>query len=133
MTEIAEIIRKAEADIAAVSGDQVTLYYRTHVYKSNPQRYESVIDNIVSAVGMSFHCDIMRRTRSRPISEARFAAWHILRHVTHLSLNDIGRIFDLHHSSIIHGINACNRYMELEPDYAAKYNEAKRIIQEVNA
>ncbi len=85
---------------------------------------------ITRAVSAAFGVPVedMRHGYSRHqyICKARFAAWHLIREQRRFSLNQIGQAYSFRdHSTIRSGILRAEVLLETDPDFAARYMEAR--------
>lgn len=133
---VQEIIERAEADILQSTGQRVRLIYRKELTPMAYRKKEELIDLVLMVVASIFRSDedkVRSKTRQRSITQTRFAVYSIVREFGPITLKELAKYFDCDHTTVIHGLKHCLDYRETEPDYAAKYNEAKRIIEEINA
>ena len=86
---------------------------------------------IISDVSRAYRVtptDMRSTAKRRAIAYARFAAWRLMRHETGLSLPQIGRLLGHRdHSTVINGIKAADRLLIDNPDFAARYEEARAL------
>ena len=69
--------------------------------------------------------------RKRDLMEARQTAMYLIRRMTNLSLNDIGKEFgDRDHSTILHSLDKVESTMRSDPAFAEK---VKEITTNINA
>lgn len=100
--------------------------------KANKKKI-NLIDNIINEVAKFYSLtpeDVKSKCRKRNIVKARFIAIYIIREETDLSLNDIAKIFNRDHSTIIHSIRIINDTLSLkyETDISEELQEIKKII-----
>ena len=65
------------------------------------------------------------RTRSRPIVEARQLYFYLLRKTMRIPLYKIGARFNMNHATVVHGIKAVERRMDV---YAMEWDVVNRLI-----
>lgn len=132
---IDEIIAEAQNKILKQTGLMVKLTYRKIAEDRVVKQH--IIDRSTMAVSYIFGFDevaLYGKSRKHHLSDARFALWFLIREQVPISQHELGRRFSgRDHTSIMYGLQRCQDLIETEPDYAAKYNEAKRIIEEINA
>ena len=89
------------------------------------------IDQIFEIIGRHYSVpveEIRGKKRLKDITTARHVTIYILRSITELSLNDIGRYFDMHHTSVL---SACNNVSEnMKSDPKLEY-EISSLIREI--
>ena len=62
--------------------------------------------------------------RKRDLMEARQTAMYLIRRMTNLSLNDIGKEFgDRDHTTVLHSLDQVEKKMRSDPAYAEKVKE----------
>ena len=62
--------------------------------------------------------------RQRDLMEARQTAMYLIRRMTNLSLNDIGKEFgDRDHTTVLHSLDQVEKKMRSDPAYAEKVKE----------
>lgn len=71
-----------------------------------------MIDTIESAVcaylDIAPH-QLRRRRKMRELVRARWHVWYLLRHRHELTLSDIGRRYEVDHSTVLHGVQQMER------------------------
>ncbi len=73
--------------------------------------------------------DLISKSRSRPLTNARHVAMYLMRECTGLSLIKIGEIFERDHTTALHGINKIDKNMrDREPVYR-QVQDLSRIIR----
>ena len=87
---------------------------------------ETVIWKISQITGVKV-ADIMSKSKVAEISIARFACFYALRKINLLTLAQIGRVFNRHHSTIIYGINA------FETQASFKHNIEYQLIKQIQS
>lgn len=68
------------------------------------------------------------RRSSRELSRARFLVYGLARAVTLRSFPEIGKIMLRDHTSIIHGMQRFDHFMESDPDFAATFDACRTIL-----
>ena len=90
-------------------------------------------DNIVKEVCQyySINADQVKgKSRLRDIVKARFMSIYLIKTETDFTLNAIGRMFNRHHSTILHSINTINNTLTIryETDVSDDLRDLKKII-----
>ena len=89
---------------------------------------------IVGYICSYFHVDedtLRGQSRSRDVVAARQIAIYLIRRMTSLSLNDIGKEFgDRDHSTIMHSLEKVESQMRSDPAFAEK---VKEITSNINS
>jgi chromosomal replication initiator protein len=73
--------------------------------------------------------DLVSKSRSRPLTQARHMAMYLMRELTGLSLIKIGELFDRDHSTALHGIK---RIENLMPNRDTVYRQVQEITKRIN-
>ncbi len=89
------------------------------------------IDQIFETVANHYNVsveDMRGKKRLKEITTARHVTIYILRTITELSLNDIGKYFDMHHTSVMSAVNNITENIKSDPklDY-----EVSAVIREI--
>ncbi|MEA4832224.1 MAG: chromosomal replication initiator protein DnaA [Oscillospiraceae bacterium] len=91
------------------------------------------IDKTFSVVSKKYGIsvdDIKSKKRTKEISEARHATIYILRTITDLSSNDIGRLFNgQHHTTILAAVEKMNNEISSSPSVEYSISELIRMIK----
>ena len=136
---VAEIIERAEADLSQTIGMNVRIVWfkkRERQPRRKPPMNEAAVMRILQAVSEVFGfpvAEILGPSKSRKICDARKAAYKLILNSRSAIQADVADLFRRDHSNVWADVKTCENRIETEPDYAAKYNEAKRIIEEINA
>ncbi len=72
---------------------------------------------------------IMSNNKAKDILLPRQVATYLIRELTDLSLPDIAKIFDQHHTTVMHAINRLNEQMNEQDELRAKVDDLKKNIQ----
>lgn len=88
-----------------------------------------VVNESARFFGMSAN-DIIYASRMQTLVQMRFMIWYYLRHDCDKTFVEIGNYFSKHHASIIHGINALDNRMRLEPSTLNRYLDYKEAMIE---
>ena len=98
--------------------------------KQIPQ-YDRELIKILSAVSessMITQGDIIGLSRQRSVAVVRFCFMYIA-HESGFTLSEIGRFLNRHHSTVIHGVRAFEKFIEIGYKYECRvYEEAKKYI-----
>jgi chromosomal replication initiation ATPase DnaA len=98
--------------------------------KQIPQ-YDRELIKILSAVSessMITQSDIIGLSRQRSVAVVRFCFMYIA-HESGFTLSEIGRFLNRHHSTVIHGVRAFEKFIEIGYKYECRvYQEAKKYI-----
>ena len=117
------LIRKheiSEDDYPNISSDRI----RDMVDGPFRDENESLVSQIANITGVSVG-HIMGKSRKVNIATARFACFWGLYHVNQMTYSGIGRMFNLHHSSIMYGIRVFEERSEF------KQNIEYQLIREI--
>lgn len=90
------------------------------------------IDQIFEIIAKHYNVpvnEIRGKKRLKDISTARHVTIYILRSITELSLNDIGRYFDMHHTSVLSACNNINESMKSDPKLEFEISSLIREIR----
>ncbi len=90
------------------------------------------IDQIFEIIAKHYNVpvnEIRGKKRLKDISTARHVTIFILRSITELSLNDIGRYFDMHHTSVLSACNNINESMKSDPKLEFEISSLIREIR----
>lgn len=71
---------------------------------------------------------IRGRRRTASLSRARFMVYGLARAVTLRSFPEIGRIMLRDHTSICHGMQRFDQFMESEPDFAETFDACRAVL-----
>ena len=88
---------------------------------------------VLVIIGYEFNVPVDKlseKTRQKNIVEARHIAMHILFNYIYnrrVALARIGGWLNRDHSAVIHGIGKVNDFLELEPEFKAKYDKIKKL------
>ena len=80
--------------------------------------FEGVCDLISGEFGVPRDA-LLSRLRTAEVSEARQAAYYILRKRYGLTFAQIGRLFGRNHSTVLHGVRAASMRGRVDKDYAS--------------
>jgi chromosomal replication initiation ATPase DnaA len=98
--------------------------------KTIPQ-YDRELIKILSAVSessMITQGDIIGLSRQRSVAVVRFCFMYIA-HESGFTLSEIGRFLNRHHSTVIHGVRAFEKFIEIGYKYECRvYEDAKKYI-----
>ena len=98
--------------------------------KTIPQ-YDRELIKILSAVSessMITQGDIIGLSRQRSVAVVRFCFMYIA-HESGFTLSEIGRFLNRHHSTIIHGVRAFEKFIDIGYKYECRvYEEAKKLL-----
>jgi len=72
--------------------------------------------------------DIFSKSRKRNITEARFAAWYLMKNILFMPYVKIGMKFRKDHSTIIHGVKEHRNLYEYAKDYKFKYLDIRKLL-----
>ena len=92
---------------------------------------DTLVERILSAVSKYYGVsadDMKSKRKTEDISNARQVAMHIIKTVTHLTLKEIGAIFDRDYSTVIFSLKKVEEYMKTVNNYE---NTVNKIIKEV--
>ena len=87
-----------------------------------------ILDETARYYGLSV-ADLVSKSRSRPLTNARHVAMYLIRETTGMTLPKIGELFDRDHTTALHGINKIDKNMrDREPVYR-QVQDLSRIIR----
>jgi chromosomal replication initiator protein len=94
-------------------------------------------ENIIKEVSKfySINADQVKgKSRLRDIVKARFMSIYLIKEETDFTLNAIGRMFNRHHSTILHSINTINNTLTIkyETDVSEDLKDLKKIINNLS-
>lgn len=75
--------------------------------RQGPRSHAELVRYVVGLVSEAYDVEsdqIFSKRRSKKVAEARQAAIYIVHHCSKMSLADIGRRFDRHHTTVMHAI-----------------------------
>jgi len=108
------------------------------VYRKYKQMYlnrDKHIENICRIVFAYFDVPlekIKEKNRQAQIIRAKqFTTYFLRREVNKTSLNEIGKIFDLDHATILHSINKIKGVIEVDKEYRNYHNELSSKMMEL--
>mgnify|MGYP002891942037 CR=1 FL=1 len=114
---------------ASFLGRKITTSLAKEILKVYVKLYqkEITIDHIIEVVCEYLNLDFARfnsTERTREIAQARQIAMYLIRRMTSMSLNDIGKEFgDRDHSTILHSLDKVESTMRSDPAFAEKVKE----------
>ncbi len=87
-----------------------------------------ILDETARYYGLSV-ADLVSKSRSRPLTNARHVAMYLIRETTGMTLPKIGELFERDHTTALHGINKIDKNMrDREPVYR-QVQDLSRIIR----
>ena len=119
---------------ASFLGRKITTSLAKEILKVYVKLYqkEITIDHIIEVVCEYLNLDFARfnsTERTREIAQARQIAMYLIRSMTNLSLDDIGREFgNRDHSTVIHSLDKVEEQMKKSPTFAETVKEIKTNI-----
>jgi chromosomal replication initiation ATPase DnaA len=128
VTEARHIARTAQQRIKDRTGMNISVLLCP--VEATPKTPERMLRIIAESLGMSANCYRMKN-RSRPFSELRFIAAHILRqNFATLTLHQIALFFGgLDHTSVINGLTRVNNLIHTgDTRFIEKYNQALKAV-----
>lgn len=72
-----------------------------------------VIEALINKYNEIYHVDLMSKTRIRSVVTARNCFYFILKTQYGITYQDIGRIFDKNHATIIHGVRSTRNLLDI--------------------
>ena len=123
----------AYSDLMGVMDEEAILKALEDVVKKSNEYIptpESIIEYIAKYFGLE--SDVLRgQGRGRDIVNARQIAMYLIRRMTNLSLNDIGKAFgDRDHTTVLHSLDKVEKQMRSDPAFA---ETVKEITTNINA
>ena len=112
-------------DIGWVMGIE---YSSSHVgLMVTPRRIVHIVSRLVGVTPFQF----MERTRRYKISHPRQVAMLLIREqCPMMSLSEIGRFFDMDHSSVIAGVQRARQNTAPGAEYETLYRDAKQLLED---
>jgi chromosomal replication initiator protein len=90
--------------------------------------HKAILQYTCDAFGIN-ETEIYARTRKPKIVEARFVCIYLIRKNIRYSLNDIGEIFGLDHSTVLYAIRKAEIYQEVDEDFKRLLNEVSNKLK----
>ena len=90
---------------------------------------KQIAKEVISQVNKYFETDCRVKSRKTNIVRPRMYACKIIRELTGMTLQDIGDLFGLDHTSIVHAIKTVDNDLKATPKYKAYYIELRAIIE----
>ena len=123
----------AYSDLMGVMDEEAILKALEDVVKKSNEYIptpESIIEYIAKYFGLE--SEVLRgQGRGRDIVNARQIAMYLIRRMTNLSLNDIGKAFgDRDHTTVLHSLDKVEKQMRSDPAFA---ETVKEITTNINA
>lgn len=88
-----------------------------------PVTVAKIIDEVSRTYGMTTD-DIMSKKQNAPITKVRQICMYIVREITDMSLEEIGKNFGKNHATVLHSINKISSLMEAQP-------KEKNVIEDI--
>lgn len=96
---------------------------------SDKQLLEIISESVHEEFGIFFE-DLQMKTRKRAVVDIRNMVMLIYRHRTRASLTEIGGIFGLHHTTVIHGMENAKYLIDFDKNYHDKYYSLKNKVEQ---
>jgi chromosomal replication initiator protein len=90
---------------------------------------EQIFESVANYYNISVD-DMRGKKRLKEITTARHVTIYILRTITELSLNDIGKYFDMHHTSVLSAVNNITENLKNDPKLDWEISAIIREIRE---
>ncbi len=87
-----------------------------------PVTIQRIVDEVSRTTGISVE-DIYSKVQKANISHARKITFYVIRKVTNMSYEDIGKEFDKHHSTVIYNISQIEKEIEKNSKLARQIND----------
>lgn len=120
-----------------LSGESPSLFYAQNAIRdmrNNNQPVPVTVDRIIEEVARTMNVsadDIRSQKRSAPISQARQVAEYVVRTITNLSMEEIGKHFsNRDHSSVFYAIREVEKRMTTDSVFKGLIND---IIKNINS
>lgn len=88
-----------------------------------PVTVSKIIDEVTRTYGISVD-EIMSKKQNAPITKVRQICMYIVREITDMSLEEIGKNFGKNHATVLHSINKVVALMEAQP-------KEKNVIEDI--
>ena len=123
----------AYSDLMGVMDEEAIMKALEDVVKKSNEYIptpESIIEYIAKYFGLDSEV-LQGQSRGRDIVNARQIAMYLIRRMTNLSLNDIGKVFgDRDHTTVLHSLDKVEKQMRSDPAFA---ETVKEITTNINA
>lgn len=123
----------AYSDLMGVMDEEAIMKALEDVVKKSNEYIptpESIIEYIAKYFGLDSEV-LQGQSRGRDIVNARQIAMYLIRRMTNLSLNDIGKAFgDRDHTTVLHSLDKVEKQMRSDPAFA---ETVKEITTNINA
>ena len=89
------------------------------------------VDKIFNAIFAKYGIsrdDIVGKKRNKEIATARHIAIHITKSITEMSLQNLGKIFNRDHATVIASLKAVEKRINAEPGFSAEISELRKEI-----
>lgn len=84
------------------------------------------VHNISCSINNVDYDSSFTKSRVKDIVSARYMTFAAFRERTHMSLSDIGSVFNKDHATVLHGVKQVSNLSETDKLYEKKYNELLR-------
>lgn len=132
---LVELIKKFEGDVSKILGRNVKLSMFEVNHKILMEE-DTLIDDIKMIVARYYRINISDldiASRRRPLPEARFMCYRLIRELSPISLNRIGQLFGHRdHSTVIHGLGAIDDLMLTDRSVREAYDRLCMDIKRIN-
>ena len=102
-----------EVSLSNVSEILKDMYREKTAYVPTP---DDIIDETAKYYGISPK-DLRGKSRTREVAQARHIAMYLIRQLTNLSLQDVGRIFDRDHTTVLNSLSNVEARISREKDF----------------
>ncbi len=92
-------------------------------FQPEPVTVTKIIDEVTRTFGVSVD-DIMSKKQNAPITKVRQICMYIVREITGMSLEEIGKNFGKNHATVLHSINKVTELMNTQP-------REKNVIEDI--
>ena len=107
---------------------QHALPRKAYTNLSNDQMLDIIGECVKEEFGLYLE-ELQLKTRKRVVVDARDMVMLIYRHRVRATLSEIGAIFNLHHATVIHGIENAKYLIDFDKNYHDKYYSLKNKIE----
>ena len=116
----------AYSDLMGVMDEEAIMKALEDVVKKSNE-YIPTPESIIEYIAKYFALDsevLQGQSRGRDVVNARQIAMYLIRRMTNLSLNDIGKAFgDRDHTTVLHSLDKVEKQMRSDPAFAEKVKE----------
>lgn len=114
-----------------IDGEVPELCWKTingEIESRNEKIAQTAVNTICKLTDVTWS-ELKGRDRRRNINDIRHMCMWVIRNSTTLSFQDIGKLFNRHHATILHGVNNINDLITTDHLFRSNFQE---ILKEIN-